>query len=164
MNRRIASLLALVAAGCASRSAPRGPRYCIEARPSPAATVPARETTSAEPRVEPQGVTVSATSTELGSRDDADEVEPPCVSPSGRIAALEGEVAQGMAAFAAESGDCRSACRAASGVCAASAEICRLTGDGEAVTPLDARCVRARAACEDASRQRTERCPVCPTE
>lgn len=164
MNRRIASLLALVAAGCASRSGARGPRYCIESRPSSPAAVPAGETTRAESRAEPLREATVSTSAEGAPRDDADEAEPPCVSPNGRIAALEGEVAQGMAAFSAEPGDCRSACRATAGVCAASAEICRLTGDGDAVAPLDPRCARARAACEDASRQRTERCPVCPTE
>lgn len=159
MNRRIASLLALVAAGCASRSAPRGPTYCVEPRRSS----PNREVTSGAEVVQQQSATVTTTSVDSTPRDDV-EPEPPCVPPGGRIAALEGEVAQGMAAFAAEAGDCRSACRAASGVCAASAEICRLTGDGEAATPLDPRCVRARAACEDASRQRSERCPVCPSE
>ncbi|MEZ4392605.1 MAG: hypothetical protein R3A48_16070 [Polyangiales bacterium] len=160
MNRRTASLLALVAVGCAARSAPRGPRYCVE----PRRAAPGGEVTAAVERDEPQRVTVTSESRTLQSIDRSEEDEPPCVSPSGRIAALEGEVAQGMAAFAAESADCRSACRAATGVCAASAEICRLTGDHEAVTPLDPRCARARAACEDASRQRTERCPVCPVE
>lgn len=158
MTRRIGLLLAVVALGCASqRGASRGPRYCVERRATGDAAQPAPPPASAQ-----QVTATSVESTELLGRDE-DEA-PRCIDPSARITALEGELAQGMAAFADAVSDCRSACRAAAGICAAAAEICRLTGDSEAASALDARCTRARAACDDSTRQRAERCPVCPAE
>lgn len=65
----------------------------------------------------------------------------------------------GLAATVAE---CRSICMAASDVCTAAREICRLTGDLVAAQARDARCGRARASCIDAGRRRDGACPVCP--
>lgn len=62
------------------------------------------------------------------------------------------------------SGECREICRANGGICTAAHEICALTGDGEATTPTDGRCSRARTACEQATRQRNGACSVCPAE
>lgn len=153
-----ARLLALlvVTLGCAASSTRRPPRYCVEPQRGQRVLqqVPASRTE-----------VLTSTGMADSARDEVDEpAEPPCVSPAPRIAALEGEIAQGLAAVAAPTADCRSACRAAGGVCAARDEICRLTGDVSAAQALDARCTRARAACDDATRQRTERCPVCPVE
>ncbi len=157
MIRRSLLALLVVTLGCAaSPTRGRAPRYCAEPRRAPQVL---------------QQVPASRTEvlTSTGMSDSADSAvdepaEPPCVSPAPRIAALEGEIAQGLAAVNAPAADCRSACRAAGGVCAARDEICRLTGDASAAEALDARCTRARAACDDATRQRTERCPVCPVE
>lgn len=158
MIRRIGLALLVVTLGCAaSPTRGRAPRYCAEPRRNAQEVerVPASRSE----------VLTTATSTPDGFDSAAEEpAEPPCVSPAPRIAALEGEIAQGLAAVTAPTADCRSACRAAGGVCAARDEICRLTGDESAAQPLDARCTRARAACDDATRQRTERCPVCPVE
>lgn len=158
MTRRVGLALLVVTLGCAASPVRgRAPRYCAEPRRE------VREVQSVP--VARTEVLTSATATSDSDGAAADEpAEPPCVSPAPRIAALEGEIARGLAAVTAPAADCRSACRAAGGVCAARDEICRLTGDESAAQPLDARCTRARAACDDATRQRTERCPVCPVE
>ncbi|MFO0625761.1 MAG: hypothetical protein U0325_09115 [Polyangiales bacterium] len=155
--RRVGFALLAVTLGCAASSARRRPpAYCVEPRPG------ARDVRTIQ--AAPASRVEVLTSADASDRV-ADEVEEtPCLSPAPRIAALEGEIAQGLAAVAAPSADCRSACRAAGGVCTARDEICRLTGDESAAQPMDARCARARAACDDATRQRTERCPVCPAE
>jgi hypothetical protein len=150
-----AALLALTLLGCAA--APRrAPRYC----PSPE---PSGRTALREIQSRPTAVSESVTSTSDRAEEPAEEV-PPCV-PAPRdasITALEGDIARGLAAFATTEPGCRDVCRAAEGVCGAAREICRLTGDGDAAQPADARCERARRSCTDASRQRDARCPVCP--
>jgi hypothetical protein len=155
--RRVGLALLVETLGCAaSPTRGRAPRYCAEPRRD------ARELQRV-PASRTEVLTSTATADSL--QDEVDEpAEPPCVSPAPRIAALEGEIAQGMAAVTAPAADCRSACRAAGGVCAARDEICRLTGDESVAQALDPRCTRARVACDDATRQRTERCPVCPVE
>lgn len=156
MIRRVGLALLFVTLGCAASPARRAPRYCAEPRGGvrDLQRVPAT-------RVE----VLTSAGAAADARDEVEEpAEPPCLSPAPRIAALEADIAQGLAAVAAPAADCRSACRAAGGVCAARDEICRLTGDASAAQALDARCTRARAACDDATRQRTERCPVCPAE
>lgn len=153
MTSRIRLLLLVALTGCATRAAPRAPRYCVDQD---------RAVTST-----PRGVQESVPQTiATESSDDAapEREEPPCISPRARIEALQGEVAQGLAAVVAPAADCRTACRAATGVCAAAEEICRLTGDAGAEDPRDARCAQARSSCADARRQRGERCPVCPVE
>ena len=172
MNGRCALALAALALGCAaSPTRGRAPRYCVPTRPvtptgsgpPPAPPAPPRPAAQAMPAAAESRVTGTTTADET-ERLDADAPEPPCVSPEGRIRALQGELAQGLAAVVAPTADCRAACRAATGVCAASDELCRLTGDGASPTALDPRCARARDACADASRQRADRCPVCPAE
>ncbi len=157
MIRRVGLAVLVVTLGCAaSPTRGRAPRYCAEPRRDGRVLqqVPASRTE-----------VLTSTAVADSERDEIEEpAEPPCVSPAPRIAALEGEIAQGLAAVTAPAADCRSACRAAGGVCAARDEICRLTGDASAAQALDARCTRAREACDDATRQRTERCPVCPVE
>ena len=51
---------------------------------------------------------------------------------------------------------CHDVCYATATMCTAAGELCRLTG------VEDARCVRAREACDDAGRQRDGTCPSCP--
>lgn len=160
IRRRLLALLVVTLGCAASPTRGRAPRYCAE---------PRRDRGALQQVPASRGEVLSSTPTTTFSADavqvESDEpAEPQCVSPAPRIAALEGEIAQGLAAVAAPTADCRSACRAAGGVCAARDEICRLTGDESAAQPLDARCTRARVACDDATRQRTERCPVCPVE
>jgi hypothetical protein len=87
--------------------------------------------------------------TQMLSRDDA-------------IAAWAARLAAAEQQFQAASGVCRDVCRASSGICSASRELCALTGDREGTAPTDPRCARARASCERASRQREGACPVCP--
>ncbi len=168
MTPRRALVLAVLSLGCAmSPARSRTPRYCVPTRrevPRGGATTPAGPPPPAPVVLQTETLTrATGTASDEAERRHED-IEPPCMPPDGRIRALEGEVAQGLAAVSAPTADCRSACRATSGVCAASEEICRLTGDGAAPAPLDARCGRAREACSDATRQRADRCPVCPTE
>lgn len=157
MSVRRALLVALITLGCASAPpASRPPRYCAP---------PRRTLQSAPPQQAPLTQIESVAATSDSAREETPEPEAPsCVPADGRISALEGELAQGLAAVVAPAADCRAACRATRGVCDASGEICRLTGDEGASAPQDPRCVRARAACEDATRRRTDRCPVCPAE
>jgi hypothetical protein len=91
----------------------------------------------------------TAEPTQMLSRDDA-------------IAAWAARLAAAEQQFQAASGVCRDVCRASSGICSASRELCALTGDREGAAPTDPRCARARASCERASRQREGACPVCP--
>lgn len=157
MRRSLLALLVVTLGCAASPTRGRAPRYCVEPRRGERELqrVPAS-------RSEVLTSTPSTIDRFDGVADES--AEPPCVSPGPRIAVLEGEIAQGLAAVTAPAADCRSACRAAGGVCAARDEICRLTGDASAAQALDARCTRARTACDDATRQRSERCPVCPVE
>lgn len=177
MSLRRVAVVSAFALGCASSPAlRRAPRYCPEPVDAPVVAAPevnrAPPAPPPVPTSRPQRVETLAGSTAASSEDqrgdlDEEEREPPCVPrPRGTrdaIAGLEAQIAQGMAAFAAPEPGCRDICRASEGVCAASREICRLTGDGDDDHPIDLRCARAREACADASRQRDGRCPVCPS-
>lgn len=75
----------------------------------------------------------------------------------------QGQLDQATEALSSAGSECRDVCRASSDICVAAREICSLTGDADAAMPSDARCGRARAACERATRQQGSACPVCPS-
>ncbi len=82
--------------------------------------------------------------------------------PGERITAWQAEIERYHAAITAPVSDCRDICGAAGGICQASREICRLTGDAAEARAHDPRCQRSREACTDASRRRDAACAVCP--
>jgi hypothetical protein len=93
---------------------------------------------------------------------DAPPGEDEVVSREAAIARWELDLQRGRDELGASVGQCRVICMAASHVCTATREICRLTGDLIAAQPRDVRCARARSACIDAGRRRDGACPVCP--
>lgn len=83
---------------------------------------------------------------------------------AGSLRTLEDRIARGESALSTASSECGSVCRAASDICVAAREVCELTdAAGASLAGGDARCDRARAACERAARQRETACPVCPS-
>jgi hypothetical protein len=90
------------------------------------------------------------------------EVEDLGAQRDARVARWEHEIERQRDALGASLAQCREVCIAASNVCTAAYEICRLTGDLANVDARDARCARARGACLDAGRRRDGACPACP--
>jgi hypothetical protein len=83
--------------------------------------------------------------------------DPSTLETSEALAQIEARLEEARVALATTGADCTRICAAAAGICEASRELCQLTGDASS------RCLRARSACEEATRRRTHACPVCPT-
>jgi hypothetical protein len=162
---RRAGLAAVLACGCASYSAAR-------AAPPATATAsisPAPSYTREPPASLSGGATNAPSSLRFapvapnGSAQGLDVPgEPDDAGREGSIARWEAELQRGRDELAASVGQCRVICMAATHVCTATREICRITGDLIAAQPRDVRCARARSACIDAGRRRDGACPVCP--
>jgi hypothetical protein len=166
---RRAWLAALLASGCASYSGARGP---APASASTASTYSAQGSVR-EPAASVSGATVRSTAVLPGL-----QMQPltPSIAPPGgpdfaqdeearreeALARWEAELDRARDELAATVGQCRVICMAATNVCAATREICRLTGDATAARAHDARCARARERCLDAARRRDGACPACP--
>ena len=166
---RRAAVAALVVCGCASYSGPRSSAAPPSASPY-AAQSAAREypvsvggasggTQSYQP-----GLSVAPStpgySVQGGVDDGAGGNEE--AQREAAITRWEAQLQRGRDELAATATQCRVICMAASNVCTATREICRLTGDLIPAQARDPRCARARSACIDAGRRRDGACPVCP--
>jgi len=170
---RRAGLAALLACGCASYSGGRSTAAPPSASASYAAPSTAREhpvsvagapgasggSLSVQPGLQAAPTTPNG-SLQGGSNDGGGGDEE--ARREATIARWEAQLQRGRDELAATATQCRVICMAASNVCTATREICRLTGDLIAGQPRDVRCARARSACVDAGRRRDGACPVCP--
>lgn len=147
--RRLPYLLPLlVAVGCGGAQRPGDARRCPVARPVDEAQVVA---TQAQTR------TLTSSDDAPSTREATDCDRGTLEANDAALSRQEARIADGLTALSTAGGDCARVCAAASGICEAAAEVCRLTGDGAS------RCARARASCDDATRRRSDACPVCPT-
>jgi hypothetical protein len=172
MNRveRTALLLVWLCSGCASQS--RAPAQSAHVRSAsvystPASMAPSMEGDSARERPAMTAGTappLSSPSVQLSvvpttPRGGIDSV----AEEDDRVGAWESEIARQQTVLGSSLSQCRDICAAASNVCTAAVEICRLTGDAARTPVRNPRCIRARDACMGAGRRRDGSCPVCPS-
>jgi hypothetical protein len=175
MNRgvRVALLLVWLCGGCASQS-----RAPMQAAPMQSTAV---YSTPAGASMPPSMGSVSVRETPTMTRDTAPQPSTPSVQMSAtpvmnprenldgvsdgddRVGAWESEIVRQQAVLGSSLSQCRDICAAASNVCTAAVEICRLTGDAVRTPVQNPRCVHARDACMSAGRRRDGSCPVCPS-
>ncbi len=181
-NWRNGSALALLACGlwlstgCGGAAASAPSRRETVASPAGGATsgsdATAQSTTGAESAPQSETPSRARPATMPGTTTAAPSATSPYATPTGvgvagssgdRMTYWVGRLDQASSVMSS-SGECRDICRANGDICTAAHEICVLTGDGEATSPTDGRCSRARTACEQATRQRNGACRVCPSE
>jgi hypothetical protein len=165
--RRV-GLAALFVCGCASYSGPRSTAAPPSASPSYSAQSTAREypvsvggASGGAQSLQP-GLSVAPSTPSYSLQGGVDDGGGDEARREAAITRWEAQLQRGRDELAATATQCRVICMAASNVCTATREICRLTGDLIAGVARDPRCARARSACVDAGRRRDGACPVCP--
>ncbi|MFO0602433.1 MAG: hypothetical protein U0324_04625 [Polyangiales bacterium] len=161
---RRALLLPALALGCASAGAPP-PSAAPSSAYSTQSTREVPASYSATPRTgASQGYIAPSIPSVQPTAPEGPDFVPPTDEEQREadIARWQERLHNASNGLAATVSECRSICMAASDVCTAAREICRLTGDLVAAQARDARCGRARASCIDAGRRRDGACPVCP--